>query len=118
MAAKKKSNKPSASKDQPIENFMKPMSPQPVNYNAKWADAIATVRKADEAKYAMQKQGNKDLKAYQQAKIAEYNDAKVRATKIKDVGKGGVSYTERSSGSSIMRNMFRFGGGGLKNSGK
>ena len=106
MAAKKKSSKPSISKEPPI------------NYNAKWADAIATVRKADEAKRASQAQAAKSLKNYQNAKIAEYNDKMVRATKIQDVGKGGVSYTERSSGSSVMRNLFRFGSGGLKNSGK
>ena len=107
MAAKKKSNKPSISKEPPI------------NYNAKWADAIATVRKADQAKSAMQAQGTKDLKAYQQAKIAEYDASKsVRLPKIADTGKGGVSYTTRESGSSIMRNLFRFGSGGLKNSGR
>ena len=106
MAAKKKSSKPSISKEPPI------------NYNAKWADAIATVRKADEAKRASQAQSAKDLKNYQNAKIAEYNDKMVRATKIQDVGKGGVSYTERSSGSSVMRNLFRFGSGGPLNRGK
>jgi hypothetical protein len=106
MAAKKKSNKPSISKEPPI------------NYNAKWADAIATVRKADEAKSAMQAQGTKNLKAYQQAKIAESSDKMLRATKIQDTGKAGVSYTTRESGSSIMRNLFRFGSGGLKNSGR
>lgn len=106
MAAKKKSSKPSISKEPPI------------NYNAKWADAIATVRRADEAKRASQAQSAKDLKAYQNAKIAEYNDQMLRATRIPDTSKVGSSYTTRESGFSMIKNLFRFGSGGLKNSGR
>lgn len=118
MAAKKKSNKPSISKEQPI-NYKPSISKEPpINYNAKWADAMATVRKADEEKRASQARAAKSLKAYDKAMIVEENDRMVRATKIKDVGKGGVSHTEKSNGSSVMRNLFRFGGGGPLNRGK
>ena len=106
MAAKKKPSKPSISKEPPI------------NYNAKWADAIATVRRADEARSASQAQAANSLKNYQNAKIAEYNDKMLRATRIPDTSKVGSSYTTRESGFSMIRNLFRFGSGGLKNSGR
>ena len=107
MAAKKKSNKPSISKEPPYNPLIE------------WDKAKAVVNKANQDKLAMQAQGTKDLKAYQQAKIAEYEASKsVRLPKIQDIGKGGVSYTERSSGSSVMRNLFRFGSGGPLNRGK
>ena len=106
MAAKKKSNKPSISKEPPYNPLIE------------WDKAKAVVNKANQDKLAMQAQGAANQKAYNNSMREANNQAKGRATKIQDVGKGGVSYTERSSGSSVMRNLFRFGSGGPLNRGK
>ena len=98
--------KPAGSKDQPIENFLKPMSTQPVNYSAKWADAIGTVRRADEARVANIAKNaaiTQNAKLVQQSLNASGGSSAVRASSASSGGRFG----------SLMNRL-----GGLRSSGR
>ena len=99
--------KPAGSKDQPIENFMKPMASQPVNYVGKWADAIATVRRADEARVA---NIAKNAAITQNAKL-------VQQSLNASGGSSAVRSSAASSGGRFSSFMNRLGGG-LRSSGR